>query len=198
MELHEYESRLNRPIKMKLPEFQRNERLKHVISSEQFDIGLLEHLSNVATMIKNITGAKEGHDYLSSLLSHKRAMLYFTQASTRTFLSFMAACQILGLKCNEIRDPSVSSEYKGESAFDSVRMFSSYFDIIIMRSGLHGLRCPPHVHEYHRDFMLNRQLRHGIAGQCGNIVNDGCPGFNGGLDDIAVFGINTDGNIDLP
>jgi len=134
MELHEYESRLNRPIMMKIPEFQRNERLKHVISSEQFDTGLLEHLSNVATMIKNITGAKEGHDYLSSLLSHKRAMLYFTQASTRTFLSFMAACQILGLKCNEIRDPSVSSEYKGESAFDSVRMFSSYFDIIIMRS----------------------------------------------------------------
>jgi len=134
MELHEYESRLNRPIMMKTPEFQSNERLKHMISSEQFDTGLLEHLSNVATMIKNIAGTKEGYHYLDNLLSHKRAMLYFTQASTRTFLSFMAACQILGLKCNEIRDPSVSSEYKGESPFDSVRMFSSYFDLIIMRS----------------------------------------------------------------
>jgi aspartate carbamoyltransferase len=85
-------------------------------------------------MIKNISGTKDGYSYLNSLLSHKRAMLYFTQASTRTFLSFMAACQILGITCNEIRDPRVSSEYKGESPFDSVRMFSSYFDILIMRS----------------------------------------------------------------
>jgi aspartate carbamoyltransferase catalytic subunit len=134
MQLHEYESRLNRPVMMKIPEFQRNERLKHIITSEQYDIETLEHLSGVATMIKNLAGSKEGCDYLSSLLSHRRAMLYFTQASTRTFLSFMAACQILGLNCNEIRDSSVSSEYKGESPFDSVRMFSSYFDIIIMRS----------------------------------------------------------------
>ena len=61
-------------------------------------------------------------------------MLYFTQPSTRTFLSFTAACQMLGIACNEVRDPSVSSEAKGESPFDSIRMFSSYFDIIIMRS----------------------------------------------------------------
>jgi len=134
MELHEYESRLNRPVMMKIPEFQRNERLKHIILSDQFNTGLLEHLSSVADMIKNISGTKEGYKYLNNLLSHKRAMLYFTQASTRTFLSFMAACQILGITCNEIRDPRVSSEYKGESPFDSVRMFSSYFDILIMRS----------------------------------------------------------------
>jgi aspartate carbamoyltransferase len=61
-------------------------------------------------------------------------MLYFTQASTRTFLSFMAACQILGMSYGEIRDPSVSSEAKGESPLDSIRMFSSYFDVIIMRA----------------------------------------------------------------
>jgi aspartate carbamoyltransferase len=134
METHQYESRLKRPINMKTADFQSNERLKHIIFAEQFDVELLEHLSNVATMIKNVAGTRDGGQYLSNLLSHKRAMLYFTQASTRTFLSFMAACQILGLTCNEIRDPSVSSEYKGESPFDSMRMFSSYFDIIIMRS----------------------------------------------------------------
>lgn len=134
MELYQYESRVNRPIMMKIPEFQRNERLKHIIFADQFDVELLEHLSGVATMIKDIASTREGGKYLSGLLSHKRAMLYFTQASTRTFLSFMAACQILGLTCNEIRDPKVSSEYKGESPFDSVRMFSSYFDVLIMRS----------------------------------------------------------------
>src|SRR5436190_14223921 len=72
--------------------------------------------------------------FLGDLLRHKRAMLYFTQASTRTFLSFLAACQILGMSCNEIRDPSVSSDAKGESPLDSIRMFSSYFDVIIMRA----------------------------------------------------------------
>ena len=46
----------------------------------------------------------------------------------------MAACQILGITCNEVRDPKMSSEVKRESRTDSVRMFSSYFDVIIMRS----------------------------------------------------------------
>ena len=48
----------------------------------------------------------------------------------------MAACQILGITCNEVRDASTSSETKGETRFDSIRMFSSYFDLIIMRSPL--------------------------------------------------------------
>ena len=43
-------------------------------------------------------------------------MLYFTQPSTRTFLSFMAACQILGMTCNEVRDPSTSSRNEGRNA----------------------------------------------------------------------------------
>ena len=79
---------------------------------------------------------RSGQDFLIKLLQHKRAMLYFTKPSTRTFLSFMSACQILGITCNEVRDPSTSSETKGETRFDSIRMFSSYFDLIIMRSKL--------------------------------------------------------------
>ena len=46
-------------------------------------------------------------------------MLYFTQPSSRTFLSFENACHILGIKTSEIRDPNVSSEVKGESFDDS-------------------------------------------------------------------------------
>jgi aspartate carbamoyltransferase catalytic subunit len=60
-------------------------------------------------------------------------MLYFTQPSSRTFLSFINACHILGIKTSEIRDPRVSSEVKGESNDDSLRTFSSYVDLIIMR-----------------------------------------------------------------
>ena len=129
-----YESRLSRPIRMKIPEFERGDRLRHVIFSGQFSVELLEELAGIADMIRLLSKHRGGQDFLINLLHHKRAMLYFTQPSTRTFLSFMAACQILGIMCNEVRDPSTSSETKGETRFDSIRMFSSYFDTIIMRS----------------------------------------------------------------
>jgi aspartate carbamoyltransferase catalytic subunit len=73
------------------------------------------------------------------LLADKRAMLYFTQPSTRTFLSFNNACQILGIQTSEIRDASTSSEIKGESLLDSLRTFSSYVDVIVMRTKVEGL-----------------------------------------------------------
>ncbi len=47
-------------------------------------------------------------------------------------MSFLTACQIVKINTGEVRDPSLSSEYKGESQEDGVRVFSSYFDIIIM------------------------------------------------------------------
>ena len=129
-----YESRLQRPVRMKTPEFERNGRIRHVIFSGQFSAEFLEELGGIADMIRMLSKSRAGQDFLIHLLPHRRAMLYFTQPSTRTFLSFMAACQILGITCNEVRDPSTSSETKGETRFDSIRMFSSYFDVIIMRS----------------------------------------------------------------
>ncbi|MED5284592.1 MAG: aspartate carbamoyltransferase [Planctomycetota bacterium] len=134
MDLSDFDRRLSRPVRMRANEFQRDGRLKHVLFSAQFSRELLERLCRMADMIRELAKSKQGSDQLRNLLSHKRAMLYFTQPSTRTFLSFMAACQILGLTCNEVRDPSTSSEVKRESPLDSIRMFSSYFDLIIMRS----------------------------------------------------------------
>jgi aspartate carbamoyltransferase catalytic subunit len=136
LDLQHYESRFERPVRMKIPEFERNERLRHVIFSGQFSVVMLENLASTADKIRTLSKMRGGQDFLIRLLNHKRAMLYFTQPSTRTFLSFMAACQILGITCNEVRDPSTSSETKGETRFDSIRMFSSYFDLIIMRSKL--------------------------------------------------------------
>ncbi len=132
----QYESLITRPVLAKAADFQRQERLTHVIFAQQFDREMLDHLCSTASMIRTISRHRQGQDFLTGLLSHKRAMLYFTQASTRTFLSFMAACQILGMTCNEIRDPTTSSEFKGESPLDSMRMFSSYFDVVIMRSNM--------------------------------------------------------------
>ncbi len=136
LDLLHYEARIQRPVRVKLPELQREEQLRHVIFSGQFTVDKLEDLASTADKIRMLSKSREGRDFLIHLLPHKRAMLYFTQPSTRTFLSFTAACQILGITCNEVRDPTTSSETKGETRFDSIRMFSSYFDLIIMRSKL--------------------------------------------------------------
>ena len=103
------------------------------INSQQYSLENLLHLCKLTDKIKHISQTKEGLLYLKSLLSHKRAMLYFKQPSTRTFLSFQNACHILGISCSEIRDTSTSSEVKGESELDSIKTFSQYVDLIIMR-----------------------------------------------------------------
>ncbi len=105
----------------------------HILNSQQFERSTLDALCELATKTRIIAKTRAGALFIQSLLSERRAMLYFAQPSTRTFLSFYAACQIVGLKPAEVRDTSTSSELKGESPEDSVRTFSSYFDVIIMR-----------------------------------------------------------------
>ena len=96
--------------------------------------------------------SRQGADFLRARLAHRRAMLYFTQPSTRTFLSFAAACQLMGIRYNEVRDPKTSSEIKGESEQDAVRVFSQYFDVIIMRHPAEGfVELTAHtINEMHR------------------------------------------------
>ena len=111
----------------------------HTLFAQQFDRTRLDRLCELATKIRSIAKSRAGMEFLQGLLFHKRAMLYFTQPSSRTFLSFLSACQILGLRTGEVRDASVSSEFKGESREDSIRTFSSFFDLIIMRTQEKGL-----------------------------------------------------------
>jgi aspartate carbamoyltransferase catalytic subunit len=113
--------------------------LFHVLIAQQFRRDFMDKLGELATQIRFIAKTQEGTRMLLDLLMDKRAMLFFTQPSTRTFLSFSAACQILGMRIGEVRNPSTSSEFKGESKDDSIRAFSSYFDMIIMRTEIGGL-----------------------------------------------------------
>lgn len=133
-EFQEFQNKISRAMRPRCEDFQRDGRLRHLILAAQLTPELLEKLRRMSDMIRRMARTREGNRRLKDLLAHKRAMLYFTQPSTRTFLSFMAACQILGITCNEVRDPKTSSEVKRESRADSIRMFSSYFDVIIMRS----------------------------------------------------------------
>jgi aspartate carbamoyltransferase catalytic subunit len=127
------------PVPEKVAWFRENGRLFHVLFAQQFDRAQLDALGALATRIRFIAKSEEGLHFLQGVLSDKRAMIYFTQPSTRTFLSFCAACEILGIRIAEVRDKAVSSELKGESQEDSVRTFSSYFDLIVMRSEVQGL-----------------------------------------------------------
>lgn len=110
-----------------------------MIEASQFQRAHLDKLFLLANKIRFICKNKEGSLFLSSLLAHRNAMLYFTQPSTRTFLSFQTACHLLGMRTSEIRSSELSSEKKGESLFDSIRTFSSYVDLIVMRSPVANL-----------------------------------------------------------
>lgn len=127
-------------------------RPRHILTADQFDRPFLDYLYTLVNTIRSFDKSKDGLMYLQNLLAHRRAMLYFTQPSTRTFLSFQAACHILGIKSSEIRDSSTSSERKGESIEDSLQTFASYVDLIIMRSPVAGLsqRIATLLDETHR------------------------------------------------
>jgi aspartate carbamoyltransferase catalytic subunit len=116
----------------------RNTTLFHVIDPRAFERELLDELCELATRVRVLAKTDAGARALHDLLPTRRAMLYFTQPSTRTFLSFNNACHIVGMRTSEIRDPATSSEVKGESFEDSIRTFSSYVDVIIMRTKVAG------------------------------------------------------------
>ncbi len=127
------------PLVQRAPYFKQSSgRPYHCVIAQQFDRESLDNLCDLATRIRRIAKNKVGGDFLSGLMRNKRAMLYFTQPSTRTFLSFFSACQVLGFSPAEVRDPSISSEIKGETKEDTIRTFSSFFDLIIMRTPAQG------------------------------------------------------------
>lgn len=127
------------PLKNKIKYFERNDRLFDMLFAQQLTPEIISELFATANKIRKIAKTKEGLDWLQTLLSHKKAMLYFVQPSTRTFVSFQSACYILGLKVSEIRSTSTSSELKGETPEDTIRTFSSYADMIIMRHFEEGM-----------------------------------------------------------
>ena len=64
------------------------EGLFHVINTAVFERRLLDELCSLATRVRAVAKTRAGARSLQELGSNKRAMLYFTEPSTRTFLSF--------------------------------------------------------------------------------------------------------------
>lgn len=85
-------------------------------------------LAEAARMLKHIETGKK-LDYLQNEIM---ATLFY-EPSTRTRLSFESAMQRLGGGVIGFSDPTVSSSTKGESLADTIKVVSSYADIIVLR-----------------------------------------------------------------
>ena len=105
----------------------------HVLFAQQFDRPFLDAIFALTDKIRLTHKTAEGAAYLRSLLADRHALNLFAQPSTRTFLSFQVAEQNLGMLTQDIRDVSTSSQAKGETLQNTIRTFSSYVDLIVMR-----------------------------------------------------------------
>jgi len=75
---------------------------------------------------------------VQKLLEGKVIATLFFEPSTRTRLSFESAINRLGGKIVGFSDVSSSSVTKGETLHDTIRMVSSYSDLIVMRHPVEG------------------------------------------------------------
>ncbi len=107
-------------------------RLKHILSVEHFDLEFLEKICHTAKAARRCSKLGR-YNPIKNILCHKIVLNYFSQPSTRTFLSFSTAEAKLGIEREEIRDIATSSYAKGESEKDSLRMISSYFNAVVFR-----------------------------------------------------------------
>ena len=108
-------------------------RLRHVIESQQFTRSLLEDLLARADDIK-----REPHRFSGRLNGRVMAALFY-EPSTRTRLSFEAAMLRLGgqtMGTDNARE--FSSAAKGETLEDTIRIVSSYADVIVLRHNEEG------------------------------------------------------------
>lgn len=128
----------------------RNNRLLHLIFTQQFSRKLLNNLFEVAEKARQLYQSGIGAQYLKNCLPNRRALLYFVQPSTRTFLSFQAAASILGMSTATVTSIQTSSEMKGETPLDSVHTFAMYHDLIIIRYPEPGFaeKCSKYFLEY--------------------------------------------------
>src|SRR5574344_1169234 len=72
------------------------------------------------------------------ILQGKVVATLFFEPSTRTRLSFETAANRLGAKVIGFSDPKATSSSKGETLKDTIKMVSSYADVIVMRHKLEG------------------------------------------------------------
>ena len=107
---------------------------RDVISIKDFSKEEIEYILQYTTrMIPYATGEKH-----TTLLTHQILATLFFEPSTRTRLSFESAMHRLGGNVIGFAEPSGTSQKKGESLADTIRMADSYSDAIVIRHPQEG------------------------------------------------------------
>jgi aspartate carbamoyltransferase catalytic subunit len=103
-----------------------------LIGPDDLSIEELEWLFDLTARIKDDAG------YLRQSCRGRLLASLFFEPSTRTRLSFEAAMLRLGGNVFGFAEPGSSSVSKGESLADTIRVVSSYSDVIVMRNPKEG------------------------------------------------------------
>jgi aspartate carbamoyltransferase catalytic subunit len=96
-----------------------------------------EEIEYILTYSKRMLPYAKAQKHTTLLKQHILATLFF-EPSTRTRLSFESAMQRLGGSVIGFADPSGTSQKKGESLADTIRMADSYSDAIVVRHPQEG------------------------------------------------------------
>lgn len=106
--------------------------MKNLISIEDLSVEEIDHLIEVSN---DIIAKPEKY---REMAKYKKLATLFFEPSTRTRLSFEAAMMELGGNVLGFSEANSSSAAKGESVSDTVKVVSSYADIIAMRHPKEG------------------------------------------------------------
>ena len=106
---------------------------KSVISVRDLDKQKLESIFDATNKIMDMSGNQRREIARGNTLGY-----LFFEPSTRTRLSFEAAMALLGGTSIGIADVLSSSVHKGETLGDTVKIISSYCDVLALRHSLDG------------------------------------------------------------
>jgi aspartate carbamoyltransferase catalytic subunit len=107
---------------------------KDVISIKDFSKDEIKYILNYA---KKMVGYAKGKKQ-TEILKDKILSSLFFEPSTRTRLSFESAMHRLGGRVIGFSDPGATSQKKGESLADTIKMADSYSDAIVIRHPQEG------------------------------------------------------------
>ena len=107
---------------------------RDIISIKDFSKEEIEYILEYA---KHMIPYANGEKHTTLLNQYILATLFF-EPSTRTRLSFESAMHRLGGNVIGFADPSGTSQKKGESLADTIRMADSYSDVIVIRHPQEG------------------------------------------------------------
>src|SRR3989344_9637679 len=98
--------------------------MEHLIETQQFDRGSLKKLFELASSLQ---------DKREESLKGRILAALFYEPSTRTRLSFESAMLRLGGGVITMESGESSSQAKGETLEDSIKVISQYADLIVIR-----------------------------------------------------------------